>query len=349
MDNPIKNFYTEICELLPSHRSFINEALNCLTVQEKEFFNHYICYCVSCGQSFKDIVYSYLFIVKETFREQMYFKRHKKYRFSKYTEVADSVYNNQEYMQKYMTGLAVSTFMWPNHIEIKRFFEMEITSTPLAIRGQDIDSICNASSFSSSDMTGKTGYEQENSKNRNSVNRVAEPSSPFEKKINYLEVGPGHGIFFMIAMNCQCAHSYDAIDISPTSVKMTNDMLDSGYFGKFSNYNITERDFLRFNPPQQYDFLVMGEVIEHVEQPLEFLKKAYTITTEQPFVFVTTCINAPEIDHIYLFSTINEVYELIAATGFRIVKECIIPYNGTTLERSINEDLPINLAFVLGK
>jgi SAM-dependent methyltransferase len=34
----------------------------------------------------------------------------------------NSVYDNQEYMASYMTGLALSQFLWPSHYEIYRFF-----------------------------------------------------------------------------------------------------------------------------------------------------------------------------------------------------------------------------------
>ena len=286
MQNLISDLCTEISNFIPGHKAFVNESLNFLEKSE--------------SVSLSALAESYAFLVRETLKEQLYFKRNKKYRYSKYSEVSESIYNNNLYMQKYMTGLAISSFLWPNHIRIKRFFENIIKT---------IDN----------------------------------------KSARYLEIGPGHGIFFMIALANQCAKIYDAVDISPTSIKMTTDILTSGYFGEYSNFQITECDFLDYMPTENYDHLVMGEVIEHVEQPIKFLNKAYELTTENPLVFITTCINSPEIDHIYLFSTADEVSELIAESGFRIRQECILSYNGTTLERSIEEHLPINVAYVLGK
>ena len=101
------------------------------------------------------------------------------------------------------------------------------------------------------------------------------------------------------------------------------------------------------NLDRKFDFLVMGEVLEHVEDPLEFLKKLKALSKEEAQVFITTCCNAPAVDHIYLFSNTNEVRTLCESAGFTVEKEFFAPHPGTSLEESEKRLLPINLAMVL--
>ena len=93
----------------------------------------------------------------------------------------------------------------------------------------------------------------------------------------------------------------------------------------------------------------MGEVLEHVEQPEVFLRRIAELATDDAFIFITTCINAPAVDHIYLWRTTDELEEMIEASGLSIVEPLRLPYEGKSLEDSREERLPINVAYVLAK
>ena len=66
---------------------------------------------------------------------------------------------------------------------------------------------------------------------------------------------------------------------SLASLEMTKSILDSGVFGRLRNYTLYENDFLQHDFSIQYDGLVMGEVLEHVENPAAFLSKIGAVTT----------------------------------------------------------------------
>lgn len=288
-----------IVKINPLQRNFISESVTDIFDEEMRDLDAYISFTESLGIEPEYLAECYDLIVKDTLREQMYFQRHGRYRHSTFDDVANSVYFNAEYMRKYMHGLAITAYLWPNHRALHRFF---------------VDSI----------PTGKRG--------------------------RYLEVGPGHGVFMMCAMRQSAYESFEGIDISPTSVEMTRALLGSGFFGEFDNYDIFEQDFFATDmAANAFSAVVMGEVLEHVEDPGRFLQHISTVSTDDAFIFITTPINAPAIDHIYLFDSVESIETLVEQGGLRVCDSLLVPYPGLTVEDSMAQVLPVNVAMVLGK
>ena len=93
----------------------------------------------------------------------------------------------------------------------------------------------------------------------------------------------------------------------------------------------------------------MGEVLEHVEDPGQFLLTIARLSGPSTHIFMTTCMNAPEIDHIFLFRTGKDVEEIILSSGLKIVEACYVPYTGKTLEECEKNALAVNVGYVLRK
>ena len=93
--------------------------------------------------------------------------------------------------------------------------------------------------------------------------------------------------------------------------------------------------------------LVMGEVLEHVEQPELFLQMIRESVADDAWIYITTCVNAPAVDHITLFDTPQVVEDLFINQGFHIKDALILPYFKTDLSQSIKEKLAINVSYVL--
>lgn len=294
----IDELIKKITVLNPLQSSFLDESLRVAESSDKETLEAYLGYCSAKGISVDFLAQSYDLIVKDTFKEQVYFQRHKKYRYSTYADVANSVYQSEEYMTKYMYGLALSAFLWPNHRELHHFF---------------LDSI----------VTDKTG--------------------------DYLEIGPGHGFYFMQSMKKGNFSKYKGVDISPTSVALTTDIISSQYFGRFDNYEIECSDFLSSSTSGNYDFIVMSEVLEHVEQPQQFLARIEQLLANDGSAFITTCINSPAIDHIFLYESINDLIEQVEGVGLQVTSQLVVPYSNLTLEESMERLLPVNVAMTLAR
>jgi SAM-dependent methyltransferase len=276
---------------------FITESLPGLAPDERKEFNRYLHYRLAGGASVKTLAGAYLGMVDDIMGEQLYFARHRRYRYSRLSEVESHVYADPEYMGRYMLGVAISLYLWPQHQEIRRFFRKTL---------------------------------------------------PAKMDGDYLEVGPGHGMFFLHALRCGGFNRYIGVDISPTSVAATRALIESGAFGGFSGYELVVADFLDMRPPAAAA-CVAGEVLEHVEQPERFLRQFCQCITSDGFVFISTCINAPVIDHIHNFNSIEELERIIAAAGLAVGERLLLPHAGKTVKQCVEKKLPLGMAYALRK
>jgi 2-polyprenyl-3-methyl-5-hydroxy-6-metoxy-1,4-benzoquinol methylase len=112
----------EVGRLNPLHVDFMRKSTSGLTPDELERLDTYLSYCLDSGLTLEYVALSYDTVVRDHFREQVYFKRHGHYRYSTYAEAASNVYHNRDYMDRYMHGLAITEFLWPNHRAMFRFF-----------------------------------------------------------------------------------------------------------------------------------------------------------------------------------------------------------------------------------
>jgi len=297
--NQVDDFASMVTAANPLHTAFMTRSLESMREDTRAELTGYLDYCRSVGLSLEYLVDSYNTIVSDTFREQMFFQENKRYRWSRFDELADSVYFDDAYMRKYMYGLAITAFLWPNHVALHDFF---IRTFP---RGQ---------------------------------------------KGNYLEIGPGHGYYFMQSARLGNFERLLGVDISATSVALTRDIVRYCEIEKKCRAEVLQTDFLTFQEEdREYSCIVMGEVLEHVEDPGRFLSAIARLSGPSTHVFITTCINAPAVDHISLFRTGREVEDVIESSGLQVVAPCYVPYVGKTMAECEKHALAVNVGYVLRK
>lgn len=241
---------------------------------------------------------SYIVVLNDTLEETKYFIEFGKYRYSTLTEVENKVYFNEDYMKQYMVGLAISSFIWNAHIEVRRYFAKYIDKKQ-------------------------------------------------ERKNTYLEIGPGHGEFFVKALRSQKFMEYYGIDISPISCQMSKEIVQNQFANLDVKCEFICEDFTKCNFSNKADLIVMGEVLEHVEQPLQFMKEVKTLLNEGGEIFATIPINAPAIDHIYLFSHPDEIKDLMEKSGLKIKEYRCFMANDYSLEKALKFKNAIIMAVVL--
>lgn len=261
--------------------------------EELENVLHFLTDEYQCGLDF--LADSYLFVVNMIKEEQYYFVANGRYRNSTFEDVNRAVYQNQEYMEKYMIGLSLSDYLWKQHLKMISFFEDIIEK----LKGD-----C------------------------------------------YLEIGPGFGQYFIRAMQVHGYKKYLAVDISPTSVKKCQAYLK--YCGIQENeYKVMKQNFFEFSSVEKFDFIVMGEVLEHVEDPLKMLQKIASLLKGNGLAYIATVINTPAIDHIYLFHSEKEVFDLVETAGFEVKSYICAPAGEMSMETAQKRNLSVNIAMLL--
>ena len=166
---------------------------------------------------------------------------------------------------------------------------------------------------------------------------------------SYLEIGPGHGLFFKKAIetigdNCK----YTAIDISCISLNLTKSIISFFQLGN-NSIEYLNKDILNFKSNELYDFIVMGEVLEHVEKPDLLLSSLNSILSESGSAFISTCVDCPTIDHVYHFKSVDEIRDMIKQTGFDIISEKILPVEELPFEEIIDRKITINYSAIIKK
>lgn len=165
---------------------------------------------------------------------------------------------------------------------------------------------------------------------------------------NFLEIGSGHGLLMMELLDVAKAFdTIDIVDISETSLEITKGIISALKPDLGQRINFMNQDVQDLIPAHKYDFITMGEVLEHVDCPLEILKILRSLLADGGNLFITTCANCPLIDHVYHFHTIDEIRAMIQKAGFAVVKELVVPSEDKSPELIEKYKLDISYAAIL--
>jgi len=132
----------------------------------------------------------------------------------------------------------------------------------------------------------------------------------------YLEIGSGHALYLVEAIRALPSGThFEAVDISPSSMQLAEGIA-AGAPCRFRLMDI-------FDLPEDttYDFITMGEVLEHVEQPRDLLLRVHSLLSPEGRAYITTPANAPTRDHIYLFNSAAEIRDMLNSAGLTIERE----------------------------
>ena len=166
---------------------------------------------------------------------------------------------------------------------------------------------------------------------------------------SYLEIGPGHGLFLNKAIELISPQSnIAAVDISSTSIGITQSIIN---FLKPESKNIAYycTDMLKLDLSEKYDYITMGEVLEHVNFPEVLLLKLRDLLADNGRAFVSTCVNCPAIDHVYHFHTVDEIRDMLRKCGLSIEEERVLPAEDLPFEEIMQKKITVNYCAVLSK
>lgn len=133
---------------------------------------------------------------------------------------------------------------------------------------------------------------------------------------NYLEIGGGHGLYCYEALKqLPLSVNFTLIDISDYSLSLSEGIINN------ERVNYLKKNVLDFADGPVSGFITMGEVLEHVEDPLSLLKKLRLMIGDQGTAFISSPANSPMVDHIYLFNHVQEIRDLIHLAELEIIEE----------------------------
>ncbi len=132
----------------------------------------------------------------------------------------------------------------------------------------------------------------------------------------FVDVGIGTGFYSRLICTSLPNIRGTGFDISENSRDYAVRQLS--LFGVGARYDVELRDIVADTPECVTDWLVSVEVLEHLEDPLAFLRSLRRMLRPGGKAFITAALNAPNADHIYLYRTPKEALAQIEQAGFKL-------------------------------
>ena len=146
----------------------------------------------------------------------------------------------------------------------------------------------------------------------------------------FSEVGTGCGMYSKEPLALLPGSKGVGYDISEHSLSFTERVVSA--FGMADRYRTEVRDIVANTPPPA-DLVVCQEVLEHLEDPAEFIRNLFEMTKPGGYAYISAAINASHVDHIYLYRNPGEVLQQLADAGFQIIdSHAEYGYSGKPIE-----------------
>lgn len=169
--------------------------------------------------------------------------------------------------------------------------------------------------------------------------RVIAPKLTAMDVLNFCDVGPGTGFYTRQVLE-RCSNATgNVFDISLHSLEFSRRQVTA--FGVSDRFTLQQRDIIANPPQEKFDFLMSVEVLEHLEDPIAFLKALKSMMKPNAYGFITAAVTAANDDHIYLYNTGDEVADQLEEVGFEVIDR---QYD-KAYEPKKDEPVPINAAF----
>lgn len=161
------------------------------------------------------------------------------------------------------------------------------------------------------------------------------------KKPEFCDVGVGTGFYSRQMLEIYDQTYGNGFDISVSSLNYSKMQVNA--FGYGERWLGENRDIINNTPQKQWDFLLSIEVLEHLEDPVTFLKSLRKMLKKGGYGFISAALTAANEDHIYLYNTIEEVISQLNEAGFKVLKF----REDKAYEPKSDEPVPRNAAFIV--
>lgn len=133
---------------------------------------------------------------------------------------------------------------------------------------------------------------------------------------SFCDVGIGTGFYSRWLLTAGPDVTGQGFDISTSSKAYTERQVAA--YGAADRYKVNLRDVIANPMDDITDWLMSVEVLEHLEDPVSFLKALRRMLRPGGKAFITAAITAPNIDHIFLYRDAEEVADQLIEAGFAL-------------------------------
>jgi hypothetical protein len=136
------------------------------------------------------------------------------------------------------------------------------------------------------------------------------------------EFGFGHGLYLLDVLRARPDTTARGYDISEFSVKYAGKLLRHGGIAT-DRFQLGLADVRVPLPaaPGEFGWAVFAEIMEHIPDPLTSLRYLRACMAPGSPAFITTVLNSNAIDHLYLFTHVDQVRTMLQEAGFAILAE----------------------------
>lgn len=131
----------------------------------------------------------------------------------------------------------------------------------------------------------------------------------------FYDVGVGTGYYSRMALMGSPLTQGIGYDVSPASKAYGERHVRA--FGAGERYRVELQD-ISAKPVDPVDWLICVELLEHLENPTDFLRALRSTLRQGGKGFITAAVNAPNADHIYLYRSPEEVKLQLLEAGFAV-------------------------------
>lgn len=136
------------------------------------------------------------------------------------------------------------------------------------------------------------------------------------KATSFMEVGIGTGLYSTLLLRKLPTIFGIGLDISPSSKLFTEMQIRA--LGVEKRYRVELCDVTTNLIEPKTDWLVCVEVLEHLDDPVAFLRGLRRNMAPGAKAFITAALNAAHDDHIYLYRNADEVRAQLLEVGFAL-------------------------------
>jgi SAM-dependent methyltransferase len=135
----------------------------------------------------------------------------------------------------------------------------------------------------------------------------------------FYDVGVGTGFYSREMLLAFPGMRGQGFDLSRFALDYTARMVDA--FGAAGRYKTNLQNIIENPPAMPADFIVNVEVLEHLPDPVTFLKALNRMLTPGGLGMITAAVTAPNADHIYLYNSVDEVADQVRQAGFKVIEQ----------------------------